>query len=113
MQETQEMRVRSLSQDDPLEKEMATTPVFLPKNIQNSCLNSFQYSCLKTSEKSGSLQSTGLQSQTRQNDQACTHAYTYIYSQTYICICLCIYMDMYMYVYLYISVYLCEFKTLF
>ena len=31
VQETQEMQVRSLSQEDPLEKEMATTPVFLPE----------------------------------------------------------------------------------
>ena len=29
MQETKEMRVQCLSQKDPLEKEMATTPVFL------------------------------------------------------------------------------------
>ena len=29
MQETQETQVRSLSQEDPLEEEMATTPVFL------------------------------------------------------------------------------------
>ena len=31
MQETQEMQVWSLGQEDPLEKEMATTPVFLPE----------------------------------------------------------------------------------
>ena len=30
MQERQETRVWSLGQEDPLEKEMATTPVFLP-----------------------------------------------------------------------------------
>ena len=30
MQETQETRVRSLGWEDPLEEEMATTPVFLP-----------------------------------------------------------------------------------
>ena len=30
MQELQETQVRSLGQEDPLEKEMATTPVFLP-----------------------------------------------------------------------------------
>ena len=30
MQETQETRVRSLGQEDPLEKAMETTPVFLP-----------------------------------------------------------------------------------
>ena len=30
MQETQEMRVRSLGQEDPLEKEMATHSIFLP-----------------------------------------------------------------------------------
>ena len=29
-QETQEARVRSLSREDPLEEEMAATPVFLP-----------------------------------------------------------------------------------
>ena len=34
VQETQEMQVRSLSQEDPLEKEMATTPVFLPGESQ-------------------------------------------------------------------------------
>ena len=28
-----EMRVQSLGQDDPLEKEMATTPVFLPEEF--------------------------------------------------------------------------------
>ena len=31
MLETQEMQVQSLSQDDPLEEEMATHPVFLPR----------------------------------------------------------------------------------
>ena len=31
MQETQEMQVQSLSQEDPLEEEMATHPVFLPR----------------------------------------------------------------------------------
>ena len=30
MQETQEMQIRSLGQEDPLEEEMATTPGFLP-----------------------------------------------------------------------------------
>ena len=30
MQETQEMHIQSLGQEDPLEKEMATTPVLLP-----------------------------------------------------------------------------------
>ena len=30
IQETQEMGVQSLGQEDPLEEEMATTPVFLP-----------------------------------------------------------------------------------
>ena len=30
-QETQEMQVSSLDQEDPLEEEMATTPVFLPE----------------------------------------------------------------------------------
>ena len=30
MQETQETQVRSLGQEDPQEKKMATTPVFLP-----------------------------------------------------------------------------------
>jgi len=30
IQETQEMWVQSLGQEDPLEKEMTTTPVFLP-----------------------------------------------------------------------------------
>ena len=29
MQETQEMQVQSLGREDPLEKEMTTTPVFL------------------------------------------------------------------------------------
>ena len=32
MQETQEMLVRSLGQEDPLEEEIATTPVFLQEN---------------------------------------------------------------------------------
>ena len=31
MQETQEMHMQSLGQEDLLEKEMATTPVFLPE----------------------------------------------------------------------------------
>ena len=31
IQETQEMWVRSLGQEDPLEKEMATNPVYLPE----------------------------------------------------------------------------------
>jgi len=31
MQETQETQVQSLSQEDPLEEEMATHPVFLPR----------------------------------------------------------------------------------
>ena len=30
MQETQETQVRSLDREDPLEKEVASTPVFLP-----------------------------------------------------------------------------------
>ena len=30
MQETQERKVGSLGQEDPLEEDMATTPVFLP-----------------------------------------------------------------------------------
>ena len=33
MQKTQETRVRSLGGEDPLEKEMATTPVFLPEEF--------------------------------------------------------------------------------
>ena len=32
MQETQEMQVQSLGQEDPLEKEMQPTPVFCLKN---------------------------------------------------------------------------------
>ena len=32
VQEVQEMQVRSLGQEDPLEEEMATTPIFLPGN---------------------------------------------------------------------------------
>jgi len=31
MQETQEIQVQSLGQEDPLEKEMQPTPVFLPE----------------------------------------------------------------------------------
>ena len=39
MQETQEMWVWSLGQADPLEQEMATTPVFLPgESHGQSCL---------------------------------------------------------------------------
>ena len=34
MQETQEVRVRSLDWDDPMEKEMATHSVFLPGDSQ-------------------------------------------------------------------------------
>ena len=33
MQETQEIGIQSLGQEDPLEKEMATTPVFLPQKF--------------------------------------------------------------------------------
>ena len=33
MQETQETRVQSLSQEDPLEEGMAPTPVFLSEKI--------------------------------------------------------------------------------
>ena len=36
MQETQEQWVQSLGQEDPLEKEMTTTPVFLLKNSMDS-----------------------------------------------------------------------------
>ena len=32
MQETQEMQVQSLGGEDPLQKGMANTPVFLPEN---------------------------------------------------------------------------------
>ena len=31
MQETQEMRVQSLSQEDPMEEDKQPTPVFLPR----------------------------------------------------------------------------------
>ena len=34
MQETQETQVQSLGQEDPQEKKMATTPVFLPGTPQ-------------------------------------------------------------------------------
>ena len=33
MQETQETQVQSLGQEDPLEKEVATIPVFLPRKF--------------------------------------------------------------------------------
>ena len=48
VQETQEMRIRSLSQEDPLEKEMATHPSILAWRIP-------------WTEESGGLQSMGLQ----------------------------------------------------
>ena len=48
VQETQEMQVQSLGREDPLEKEMATTPVFFPKKIP-------------WAEESGGLQSNGSQ----------------------------------------------------
>ena len=51
MQETQEMRVRSLGQEDPLEKEMATHPSTLAWEMPQT-------------EEPGGLQSMGLQSQT-------------------------------------------------
>ena len=52
MQEMQETQVWSLGEEDPLEKEMATTPVFLPGESRT--------------EEPGGLQSMGLQkSQTR------------------------------------------------
>ena len=47
VQETQETRVQSLGWEDPLEKEMATTPVILPEKSKT--------------EEPGRLQSTGLQ----------------------------------------------------
>ena len=56
MQETQEMWVRSLGWEDPLEKEMATHSSVLPWEIP-------------WTEESGVLQSTGLQQrQTRLSD---------------------------------------------
>ena len=33
MQDTQETQVQSLDQEDPLEKELATTPVLLPEKF--------------------------------------------------------------------------------
>ena len=58
----QEMRVQSPSQEDPLEKEMATTPL--------------QYSCLKNPMYRGAWQATvhGVtESQTQLSMPACTH----------------------------------------
>ena len=56
MQETQEMRIRSLSQEDPLEEGMATHSSILACRIP-------------WTEESGGLQSMGLQSWTRLNIQ--------------------------------------------
>ena len=53
MQETQEMQVPSLSWEDPLEKEMATHSSILAQEISGT-------------EEPGWLQSTGLQSWTKQ-----------------------------------------------
>ena len=55
MQETQEMWVRSLSQEDPLEEEMATHSSILAWEIP-------------WTEEPGGLQSMGSQSQTQLSD---------------------------------------------
>ena len=48
MQETQEIQVRSLVRKDPLEKEMATTPVFLPGQIHGQrSLAGYRPQCCK------------------------------------------------------------------
>ena len=59
MQETQELRVPSLGQEDSLEEEMATHSSILAWKIP-------------WSEEPGGLQRMGLQSQTKLSD--CTHA---------------------------------------
>ena len=56
----QETWVRFLGQEDPLEKEMQPTPVFLPEKVTRA-------------EDLGKLQSTGLQkSRTQQNNRTYT-----------------------------------------
>ena len=61
MQETQELRVPSLGQEDSLEEEMATHSSILAWRIP-------------WSEEPGGLQSMGSQSQTQLSD--CTHTYS-------------------------------------
>ena len=60
MQETQETRVQSLGQEDPLEKDMATHSSTLAWKIP-------------WTEEHGRLQSTGLQSQIRLSDFTSLH----------------------------------------
>ena len=51
MPETQEMQVRSLDQEDPLEKEMQPTPVFLPGEFHGQrSLAGYSTGCCKESE---------------------------------------------------------------
>ena len=51
MQETQETRVQSLGQEDPLEEEMATAPVLLPgKPRRQRSLVGYSPKCRKRKE---------------------------------------------------------------
>ena len=90
---------------------MATTPVFLPKNIQTFWLNSLQYSCLKTAKKSDGLPSMGSQrvGHDRMTEYAHMHIHIYTHRHTYVSA----YVYTWTCIYMYISVYLCEFKTVF
>jgi len=79
LQETQEMQVWSLGQEDPLEEEGAThSSIFAWK--------------IPWTEKSSWLQSTGPQSRTRLSNWAhvCVCMYIYIYMCVYIYVCMCV-----------------------
>ena len=83
IQETWEMWVQSLGQEDPLEEENG---------------NSLQYSCLKYPMDRGPCWATVqrvTKSQTWLSDYSCTHIYALhmhicVYMYTYICMCICV-----------------------
>ena len=56
MQELQETRLQSLGWEDPLEDELATTPVFFREGNGNP----LQYSCLENPMDRGAWSQTGL-----------------------------------------------------
>ena len=71
IQETQATRVQSLAWEDPLEKGMATSPVFLPGKSHRQ-------------EKPGRLQSMG--SPRIRHDCMTKHKYLYVYMCIYTCV---------------------------
>ena len=84
----QEMWFLSLDWEDPLEKEMATTPVFLPGKSHGQ-------------KEPGRLQSMGSQ---RAGHGLAT-------KQQHMCVCIYIYVDIGIYIYIYIYIYICNTHT--